>query len=133
MTGGRPLLVQLEGAVDMPGTDGPIAVPSGQPVQLLDVVWNAPGPEGLTLRFRFLAPEIARDGGTIGFDTAVADMQALCESYALPRIADFGPAPAQVVISLADRPVPFGESDPSATQFFEAFSIADGLCIWEAF
>ncbi|MDH5531341.1 MAG: DUF6497 family protein, partial [Paracoccaceae bacterium] len=33
----------------------------------------------------------------------------------------------------SDRVVPFGESDPEATQYFEAFSIADGTCIWEAF
>lgn len=125
MTGGNPLAAE--------GGEALIAVPSGQAVTLQEVIWNAPGVEGLTLRFRFLAPGIARAGGSVSFDQAVADMQALCESYALPRIAAFGPAPAQVIISLADRPLPFGEADPEATQFFEAFSIADGVCIWEAY
>lgn len=111
---------------------GPIPVPSGQPVTLLDVIWNQPGPAGLTYRFRFLAPRIG-DGGGIDYDTAFADMVALCESYVLPRVAENQPVPAQVIVSLSDRAVPFGVADPEATQFFEAFSISDGHCIWEAF
>jgi hypothetical protein len=131
--GNDPLRVQAEGDLLLEGDSTIIAVPSGQPVTLQDVIWNAPGPEGLTLRFRFLAPQIARDGGTVDIDTAVADMQHLCESYALPRLADFGPTPAQVIISLSDRDVPFGETAPEATQLFEAFSIADGACVWEIY
>lgn len=124
---------EAEGNAVLPGSEELIAVPSGQDVSLQDVIWNAPGPEGLTLRFRFLAPGIARDGGTVGFDQAVADMQALCETYALPRLAELGPVPSQVIISLSDRPVAFGEARPDATQFFEAFSVQDGICIWEAY
>jgi hypothetical protein len=41
--------------------------------------------------------------------------------------------PQQVIISLSDTAVPFGESAPEATQFFEAFAIRDGACIWEMF
>ena len=113
---------------------GLIAVPSGQPVSLQEVVLNAPGPKGLTARFRFIAPQIARGGGTIDFDTASADMDHLCTSYALPRIATLtGPRPAEVVISLSDRPVAFGDSQPEATQFFEAYVIEGEECLWEAF
>ncbi|RID93951.1 acetolactate synthase [Gemmobacter lutimaris] len=115
------------------GDASPIAVPSGQPVTLLDVIWNEMGPDGLTLRFRFLAPQIARAGGSVDVDTATTDMQALCESFALPRISDFGPVPQQVIISLSDMNVPFGETAPEATQFFEAFTIRDGACIWEMY
>ncbi len=121
------------GQVVLVGDGERIAVPSGQPVTLQDVIWNEAGPQGLTLRFRFIAPQIARAGGNVDFDTAAADMQALCEGFALPRLAEFGPAPAQVVISLADVAVPFGEAAPEATQFFEAFSIRDGACIWEIY
>lgn len=111
-----------------------IEVPSGQPVTLQDVIWNQPGPAGLTARFRFIAPEIARDGGLIDFDTAAADMDHLCETYALPRVTTItGPRPAQVVISLSDIPVEFGVVTPEATQFFEAYSITEGVCEWEAF
>lgn len=111
-----------------------IEVPSGQPVTLQDVIWNEPGPAGLTARFRFIAPEIARDGGTIDFDTAAGDMDHLCNSYALPRVTTTtGPLPAQIIISLSDVPVEFGVITPEATQFFEAYSIDGDACVWEAF
>ncbi|PTX53596.1 hypothetical protein IQ03_00515 [Gemmobacter caeni] len=125
--------MQEPGEVVLVGDANPVAVPSGQPVTLLDVIWNETGPDGLTLRFRFLAPQIARMGGSVDVDTATADIHALCESFALPRISDFGPVPQQVIISLSDTAVPFGESAPEATQFFEAFAIRDGACIWEMF
>lgn len=110
-----------------------ISVPSGQPVTFQDVIWGEPGPEGLTLRFRFVAPEIARDGGSVGFDAAAQDMAYLCETFALPRIASTGPQPAQIVISLSDREVAFGEPSPESTQFFEAYRPEDSTCIWEGF
>lgn len=114
-------------------TDADIIVPSGQQITLLDVVMDAPGPEGLTARFRFVAPAIARESGTVDFEAASADMLALCQDYVLPRLANIGPVPAQVVVSLSDRPTAFGEADPEATQFFEAYRIENGNCIWEAF
>lgn len=109
--------------------DDPIPVPSGQTVTLIDTVGDAAGPAGLTLRFRFLAPDLAG----MDFDLAAGDMRALCESYALPRVPQTGPIPQQIVISLADLRVEFGDSNPDATQYFEAFSIADGHCIWEPY
>jgi hypothetical protein len=121
------------GHIIEPGNDALIDVPSGQRVSLLDVVRNEMGPAGLILRFRFLSPDIAREGGSTGYDAAAADIVHLCHSYALPRLDAFGPEPQQIVISLSDRPVPFGETMPEATQFFEAFSFADGTCIWEMF
>ncbi len=114
-------------------TDDPIPVPSGQLVTLIDVIQGERGPDGLTTRFRFLAPGIAREGGDVDFDAAAADMLHLCSAYALPRLSDIGPVPSQIVISMADRPVVFGEAAPEATQYFEAYRIEDGLCIWDAF
>jgi Family of unknown function (DUF6497) len=125
-------LVQDAGAQAAPGDDALIAVPSGQAVTLQEVVWNAPGPDGLTLRFRFVAPAIA-PGGAVSFDAASADMQALCQTYAIPRLSDFGPQVQQIVISLADRAVVFGATEPDATQFFEAYRVEDGTCIWEIY
>ena len=63
-----------------------IEVPSGQEVVLLDMVLAEPGPEGLVARFRFIAPAIARDRGDIDFETAIADMDHLCTTFALDRI-----------------------------------------------
>jgi hypothetical protein len=113
--------------------DEAITAPSGQTVSLREVVWNSPGPEGLTIRFRFVAPGIAAEGGTVDFDTASADMLWLCQTVALPRVANTGPTPAQIVISLSDRDVPFGQPAPEATQFFEAYSIEGGVCTWDVF
>jgi hypothetical protein len=110
-----------------------IAVPSGQIVTLQEVIWNAPGPDGLTSRFRFVAPAIAEEGGTVDTDTALEDMLWLCQNYALPRIAQPGPMPSQIVISLSAAPVSFGEAHPDVTQLFEAYSLQDGECVWEVF
>jgi hypothetical protein len=104
-----------------------IVVPSGREVQALDVITNAPGPAGATARFRFVVP-----GLNAAEDTS-ADMQAICDDYSLPRIEGMVPAPQQIVIVFADRAVPFGEAAPEAVQFFEAFSVQDGACIWEVF
>ena len=121
--------VQQDGAQVAPGDATLIAVPSGQAVTLQEVIWNVPGAQGLTLRFRFVAPDLA------AWDVAVAqaDMQALCDGYAAPRMTDFGPVPEQVVISLADAARPFGETAPDAVQYFEAYRIENGACIWEIF
>ena len=29
--------------------------------------------------------------------------------------------------------VPFGETRPDATQFFNSYSIADGTCVWDVY
>lgn len=112
----------------------PVAVPSGQRVELYEVIWNDPGESGMAVRFRFIAPQIARDGGTIAPEVALADMDHLCRAHALPevdRIAD--PRPDEIIISLSDMPVPFGTTMPEATQFIEVYLIEDGTCVYEGF
>jgi hypothetical protein len=118
-----------EGTVAGVGSTDLVPVPSGQAVTLQEVIWNVPGAQGLALRFRFVAPGLA----TRDLETALADMQALCDAYAAPRLTDFGPVPAQIIISLADRPLPFGEAAPEAVQYFEAYRIENGACIWEIY
>lgn len=112
---------------------GGIALPSGREVAFHDVVWGEPGPAGLTLRFRFLEPGLVQALETMEYDELEADMAYLCETYALERIASTGPQPAQVVISISDRPVEFGEADPEAVQVFEAYAPEENGCIWEGF
>jgi hypothetical protein len=128
-----PIMVEAEGPQVIAGEDAVVAVPSGQDVRLLEVVLNAPGPDGVAARFRFVAPAIAKDGGEIDFETASADMAHLCQTYALPKLAELGPVPTQIIISFSDRAVPFGEAAPDATQFFEAYRVEGDACIWEAF
>lgn len=130
---GQMWQAQAGGAQSVPGDGAAVALPSGQVVTLAETIWNAPGPTGLVTRFRFLAPEINPETGSVDFPAAADDIAWLCQNYALERVTDFGPLPSQIIVSLEDRVVPFGESDPDATQFFEAYSIENGACIWEMF
>lgn len=112
--------------------DDPFPVPSGQNVTLTEVLLDeAPGE--LWARFRFVAPAITRDTGSVNYDLAGPDMDHLCDALALPYLASHSIAPARVVISLMDRPVTFGAQDPAATQFFETYRTQGARCIWEEF
>lgn len=122
-----PAAIAQDAGIPVPGA------PSGQRIDYVETIQGLPGPDGLTIRFRFVAPGIARDGGNVDAETAQADMIWLCDVFALPRVAATGPVPAQIIISLADRAAPFGEPAPEITQFFEAYTINDGHCLWDAF
>lgn len=98
-------------------------VPSGQILSLFEVIHE----DGLQ-RWRFLAPGVR--GHDI--DAVLEDMQVLCDDFVLPRLAE-GTTPDEIVVSLMDRVVEFGESDPDARQHFEAYRVESGLCIWEVF
>lgn len=102
-----------------------VTVPSGRLVTFLDVVTNAPGAKGATARFRFVVPDLTAQ------DDASADMEALCNTYALPRIGGMVPEPQQIIVVLANQAVPFGQAAPDAVQFFEAYSVTNGSCMWE--
>lgn len=127
------LSLPLMAAAGAESIDAPIPVPSGHTVTFLESIIGEPGPAGLTARFRFVAPQIARDLGLMTFQQAEVDMHFLCETYALPRLAYPAPQPSQVVISLSDSPVPFGEPSPDVTQFFEAYLPEGDRCIWEGY
>ena len=107
-----------------------LTVPSGQPVTFLEMLWDRPG-IGLVYRFRFMAPEIGEQGRE--YEDVEADMQYLCETFALDRIASTGPQPSQIVISLSQFETEFGEATPDVTQFFEAYRVEDRGCILEFF
>jgi len=106
-----------------------IVLPSGRTVTLDETIRDTAGPVGLTDRFLFLAPWIAG----VAYEDLAPEIAWLCDTVALPRVESSTPPPVQIIVSLADRPVPFGASDPAATQFFEAFSVADGACVVELF
>jgi hypothetical protein len=108
-------------------------LPSGQEVSLIEQITDEDGVAGLTWRFRFLAPEIARASGRVGAEDALKDMDVLCQTVALPAAKAAPMPPAQVIISVMDQMVPFGEAAPEATQYFEAYAIKDGACVWESF
>ncbi|SDJ16168.1 DUF6497 family protein [Salipiger marinus] len=108
-----------------------VAVPSGMEVRLYETLTDDFG-GGPILRFRFLAPMI---GSTMAHDpdALVTDMQFLCQDYAMSHLGSDAAPPAQIVISLMEAPVEFGQPRPDVRQIFEAFSLRDDTCIWEAF
>ncbi|MFG6582288.1 DUF6497 family protein [Sulfitobacter sp. 1A12779] len=117
-------------AVGLGGPARAIDVPSGQAVDLQEVLVEELGGE-TWLRFRFIAPQIAKGPGAIAYDRAAPDMEHLCAVVALPYMTEHALAGQVIVVSLADRPVEFGAADPEATQYFEAFRAQDDTCIWE--
>ena len=110
---------------------GDIAVPSGGSVTAIGVIWETQPDGSLWARFRFLAPQIARAGGTVSYTAAAADMVHLCEVVALPAVAADGRVPGLIILSLADRDIAFGTLDTSVTQFFEAYRSDAGQCLPE--
>jgi hypothetical protein len=109
-----------------------VEVPSGMAVTFVEVVRDIAGTDGLTYRFRFIAPGVADE--TVTLDAIASDMLALCEDYAYPRVELASPRPNQIVISLADREVAFGVFDPEAVQIFEGYSFDEtGACMVEFF
>ena len=105
-------------------------LPSGQSVELVEVLVDQVGGEKW-LRFRFLAPDIARDKTGLSFEAAQADFEYLCTQVALPYLGEFDLTADVIVLSLLERPVAFGEIDAEVTQLIEAFRLRDGQCAWE--
>lgn len=117
-------------ALACPAQAGGLAVPSGQVVALIEVLPEAQS-DGLWLRLRFLAPQIADDG--VGFDAASGDMLHLCRSVGLPLLKNDYPDTVRIMVSLSDTRLEFGVSDPGVTQYFEAYQPLNDDCIWEDF
>ena len=109
-----------------------INVPSGQPVHFHEVIWQQN--EGQNVyRFRYVAPEIARDGGSVNFEQAEADLKYLCEQSALPALAGQGRLADRIIISLSDQKTDFGKTNPAATQYFDSFIPNNVNCEWEGY
>jgi hypothetical protein len=105
----------------------PVTVPSGQPLEFMEAFWDVRDEDAPVLRLRFVAREI---GTERDFAAVEPDFIHLCRTLALPRLPQER-RDSLIVINLSDRPVPFGASDPEATQYFEAFRAEDGDCRWE--
>lgn len=80
-------------------------------------------------------PRVPADPNVLLQDSAHADLLWLCEAVALPDLPPEGDSarPASIVISVADRPIAFGEMAMDVVQQFEGFSPGeDGkTCNWE--
>lgn len=129
--GGRGCTLTLAWSILCAAPAAAFDVPSGQALTFQESFYEEQADGALWARYRFVMPAIAR-GGDVGYAEVADDFLHLCEVYVLPGLngADL---PAQVVISLSDRETEFGMPAPDATQFFEAFAIENGSCIWEDF
>ncbi|MCK0167286.1 DUF6497 family protein [Jannaschia sp. S6380] len=91
-------------------------------------MWERVGDGGAQAVLRFIAPQIARDGGTVDPDAALADLDWLCRTHGLPIAALPAARSDKLVVTLMDRPVPRGTTDPEATQYFGLYAIEEGEC-----
>lgn len=105
-------------------------VPSGNDIHLQEILYEVRADESRVARFRYVMPLI-RQG--VEFTEIEDDFFHLCIGVAVPYLAIQDETVDQVIISMADRETTFGETTQVATQFFEAFSVQDGTCIWEGF
>lgn len=128
--------ILLLGATALLPQGAPVAVPSGMAVSFYEMLWDDSG-QGPVYRLRFVAPGIANDPGATDpgpdYDTLSTDMEALCNDVAVAATDGVAPVPARIVISLMAAPTAFGQASMDVRQVFEAYSLDDGLCIWEAF
>jgi len=122
-------LAVASGCQEEPAAGPKVEVPSGRTLSLIDVITNAPGPRGAAARFRFLAPGLTSED----VEAAAADMQVVCDSFALERTDGMVPQPQQIIITFMSAPAPFGEAAPDVVQFFESFRIENAACVWEVF
>lgn len=117
-----------------PVTEAPsAALPSGQEVSLIEVLWEDQDGGPWWLRLRYLAPAIAAGAGQVDADVATGDMLALCRRDALPMLESDSRPVEQIIISLSAEAVEFGASAPDVMQYFDAYRPEDGDCIWEEF
>ncbi len=107
-----------------------VQVPSGADVRLFDLFIEEQDTGARWARFRFVAPALAQG---VDFAAVEGDFGHLCAMFALPMLVDAGEAVQQIVISLSSAELEFGANDPDVVQFFEAYRVENGSCIWEAF
>ena len=112
-------------------TEEYMAVPSGYEYYLHEAIFETRQDNSLVARFRYVMPIIGQEAVT--FDDVEFDFLFLCETQALRGLEKEQKEVDQVIVSLSDRETDFGSTTSVATQFFEAYSIENGSCIWEGF
>lgn len=107
-----------------------VELPSGYDASLLEGFVEVQPDGARWARFRYVMPALAE---AADFDSVQQDFVALCDAQALPMLDAAGEEVALIVVSLMDKPLEFGQSDPGTVQYFESFAIREGRCIWEEF
>lgn len=104
------------------------ALPSGMEAALLEGFVEIQPDGERWARFRYIMPALSEGAG---YDSVQQDFAVLCGEAALPMLDAAAEQVSVVVVSLMDKPLEFGQSDPETIQFFEVFAIRDDRCIWE--
>lgn len=78
-------------------------------------------------RLRLLA-----QGDQLTYDAVADQFDIYCAQFA-DELAQENLAPTQIVVSISDRFVPFGDTVPDAVQFFELYDVVDTNCVWRAY
>lgn len=107
----------------------PVDLPSGRTVSEIEFLSDV-DEGGPVLRARYHAPDLS---AAADMDQVFEDMGYLCESNALQMRDTLDEKPNRIIVSLSSQPIEFGEVNPDVTQFFEAYAIESGRCIWELF
>lgn len=104
-------------------------IPSGFNHSLFETLDDVMPDGKRVMRLRYVAEDMTADD----HQKVAEDFAALCARDALPRQAEAQPPFDQAVISLANKKSEFGVFNPDVTQYFEAFTLENDTCIWEAF
>ncbi|MEP5760069.1 MAG: DUF6497 family protein [Litoreibacter sp.] len=110
-----------------------LQVPSGMEVALHEAIYEPVGTDASsaqTLRLRFVASEIS-DETRFGIKQIESDFEWLCTHVGLVEKQQKAPEVQQIIVSLSSETTAFGESAPEVVQYFDAFRVEDGRCIWE--
>ena len=89
------------------------------------------GAEERWLVLRYIAPEIAREGGSLGYEDVAAGMDALCDGEGLATARAHESPVDQIVITVMDRAMERGQPNPEATQFIATYAVTEAGCAWQ--
>lgn len=103
-----------------------VKLPSGAEAYLYEVIGQGTG----ELRLRYVSAGFKP--GALAPDDLLADMTFLCENNALVLDGRAGGL-ERAIVSMADREAEFGVLNTDVRQSFEAFTLDETTCIWEAF
>jgi len=107
---------------------GAHTLPSGRAAELCDIVTETqPFTSVDWLVVRMVVPDLPGPG----VESAHGDHDWVCGEIALPVVDELAAPPARIIVQLMAEPFVRGEPAPGITQSIEAYTLRDGVCMWE--
>lgn len=118
----------LRGPAEVPicTTDEVLQAPSGNDLQLCDVVYEIQPNNDAWVVVRVTDPALAESGTRADH----VDHDWACETWGLPAL-DKEPRPTRIIVQIMAAPFVRGEPSRGITQSIEAYSEDDATCMWE--